>query len=350
MQHAERPLGRRTHPVKVTIVSEAQQTCFVHIGVPKTGTTLLQRFFFENREALLRHGVLYPDVSLRGFGHHDFAFLIAGGYPDWATPQPRTLPELAAQLRNDVVRIDPKTVLLSSEDFYLFPAPGTLLKLLKEVEVASRFRIALIVYLRRQDLAHESWYNQTVKAQGATHRFDQSVRDTYALWDYEANLKLWADVFGTENIMVRPFEQAQFAGGSLIDDFLAVLQLSGVGFKVPPGRINTSLNKDLLEFQRLFNALPMATQDKRRFHRQLMELSMAAQGNGRFNETPFLDYDGRKALLETYEAGNRVVARTYLQRDRLFRDPVEDGPAPVDTHLTPEKLVSIFGALIGSKG
>ena len=340
-----------THPSgKVTPVAEAQKTCFVHIGVPKTGTTLLQRFFFENREALLKHGVLYPDVSLRGFGHHDIAFLIAGGYPDWATPQPRTLSELTTQLCNDVARVDPTTVLLSSEDFYLFPAPGALLKLLETVKVAGRFRIVVIVYVRRQDLAHESWYNQTVKAQGATHRFDRSVLDTHALWDYEANLKRWADVFGTENIVVRPFEQAQFAGGSLIGDLLSVLQLSANSFNPPSGRINTSLNKDLLEFQRLFNALPMAVQDKRRFHRQLMDLSTAAQGNGRFNETPFLDYEGRKALLQTYEASNRAVARTYLQRDHLFLDPVENGPAPVDSHLTPEKLVSIFGALMDSKG
>ena len=68
--------------------------CFLHIGAPKTGTTLLQRVLFENKERLRNYGIDYPDISLRGYGHHDLAFLIAGGYPDWATPQPRTLAEL----------------------------------------------------------------------------------------------------------------------------------------------------------------------------------------------------------------------------------------------------------------
>ena len=99
----------------------SKKTCYLHIGAPKTGSTALQSFLFENRQRLADHGWVYPEVSLRGFGHHDLAFLISGGYPEWAIPQERSLDELT----DDLIRLaaeNPKLV-MSSENFYLFPNP-----------------------------------------------------------------------------------------------------------------------------------------------------------------------------------------------------------------------------------
>ena len=44
--------------------------CILHIGLPKTGTTSLQAALSENRESLLRHGVVYPETGLNGNGKH----------------------------------------------------------------------------------------------------------------------------------------------------------------------------------------------------------------------------------------------------------------------------------------
>ncbi|HVX35469.1 MAG TPA: hypothetical protein VHC71_04540, partial [Hyphomicrobium sp.] len=59
----------------------AESSCYIHIGAPKTGSTFLQRVFYDNRGELRTRGLLYPEANIRGFGHHDIAFLIAGGYP-----------------------------------------------------------------------------------------------------------------------------------------------------------------------------------------------------------------------------------------------------------------------------
>jgi hypothetical protein len=95
--------------------------CYLHIGAPKTGSTALQYFLYENRRKLAEHGWIYPDVSLRGFGHHDIALLLDGGYPEWALPQERSLSELIEELRKSIA--DCSQVILSSENFYLFPHP-----------------------------------------------------------------------------------------------------------------------------------------------------------------------------------------------------------------------------------
>ena len=323
--------------------------CLIHIGAPKTGSTLLQKFIFENRAALAARSILYPDVNLRGFGHHDLAFLLAGGYPDWAIPQPRNLAALAADLAL-AARHD-GTIVLSSEDFYLYPRPAALNAILTEAGILPGHRAVILVYVRRQDAAHLSWYNQTIKAQGATHDFDRCYEQWYGLWDYAAQIDAWAEVFGAENIIVRPFEAAQFRGGGLLEDFLAQAGISRDGLAVPTKPVNTGLNRDLLEFQRILNRLPGPIPKKRRFHRALMALSTGSAGNGRFDETPLLEAHRRAAILDSYAESNRRVARTYLAREDLFLEPIAPVMPPEHPRrgLTLRKLAYILGHLLRHK-
>jgi hypothetical protein len=321
--------------------------CLIHIGAPKTGSTLLERACFDNREALGEHGILYPDVSLRGFGHHDLAFLLSGGYPPWAAPQSRSLEDLAADLRSKLLG-HYGAILFSSEDFYLYPNPRGLMELLKSTGAIKDRQPLIIVYVRRQDDAHESWYNQTVKAQGYTHDVDTSVRDFYDLFDYGKQLSGWAEVFGQGAILVRPFHQSEFYNGELLQDFLSILGVDGGSFATPDERINTSLNRDILEFQRILNALPLSVRVRRRYHRELMELSARAAGSSLFDERPMLDPRKRAEILDAYASSNREVARIYLRRDELFpiMEQREQSLSLVQPGLNVEKLSAILGWLL----
>lgn len=314
----------------------------VHIGAPKTGTTWLQKVLTDNRALLQTRGVLYPDASLRGFGHHDLAFLLGGGYPEWATPQPRNLADIEAELKQTVTA-HRGTVLLSSENFYLYPEPATLRGLLERCWLVEP---AIVVYLRRQDAAHESWFNQTIKAQGYTHTLEECIARFHGLWDFEAQLAKWADAFGRDALVVRVYEEQQFEGGSLLTDFAAAAGIDARGLVLPEAEVNAGLNRDILEFQRVVNGLPLATIEKRRFHKELIALSAGAKGSGLFDESPLLTPARRQDLMAQYAAGNRAVARTYLGRDELFREPLpQDGAAPGEG-LTTEKLARILGWLL----
>ena len=45
---------------------------YLHIGPHKTGSTFIQKVFFENRERVLRLGVTYPNFGFCGqFGQHE---------------------------------------------------------------------------------------------------------------------------------------------------------------------------------------------------------------------------------------------------------------------------------------
>lgn len=46
-----------------------------HIGMPKTGSTAIQRFLYENDNALKQYGWLYPDLRNELFHDPQFRFL-----------------------------------------------------------------------------------------------------------------------------------------------------------------------------------------------------------------------------------------------------------------------------------
>ena len=319
--------------------------CFVHIGAPKTGSSFLQRLLCENRSALAAAGVLYPDVSLRGYGHHDLAFLLGGGYPEWATPQPLPLSELVGQLAT-AVSGHRGAILLSSENFFLFPQPDATRRALQESGALDDRRATIVVYLRAQTDLYESWYNQIVKAQGATQPIETYFAAWDELWDYERQVAKWAATFGDENIVVRPYEVRQFTDGTLAADFLSVIGVSADTIVIPSERVNVSLNRDVLEFARLVNRLPLTFQEKRRFHHELMELCERTAGSGLFDEGPVLTNAQRQAIHGRYHEGNAKVAARYVGSSELFHSGGEPVAESTFDHLTAEKLATIAGWLL----
>lgn len=86
----------------------------LHVGYPKTGTSTLQRAFDGERDHILaRYGLLYPEscVARPEHGHHDLAWEITGNALFDPSRGGR------AELVEEVRRIDPTDVLLSSEAF-----------------------------------------------------------------------------------------------------------------------------------------------------------------------------------------------------------------------------------------
>lgn len=326
-------------------MTRGARTCWLHIGAPKTGSTSLQTFLAANAERLARSHYSYPSAARRAGGHHDLAFLLNGRYPEWAIPQDKALPQLEAELGKEIGH-GPAATILSSENFYLLCEPAKVLDLMSRLGFP-RESIWVVVYLRRQDEAVMSWYNQAVKAQGYQGSLDEHMAATRDLWDYSRQLQAWADTFGGNRLVVRRYSP----DSDVRRDFIGALGLPEGGFDYPAERINTEINPDILEFQRQLNRLPLTTQQKRHFHKQLIALTAASSDLDIFNTAPLLDDERRQSLLETYAIGNRQVAADYFGGGELF-SPVTTGarhscgPAP---GLTPEKLAAVLGWLLLSR-
>lgn len=337
-------------PTQVPDYRSAMETasCVLHIGTPKTGSTAIQCFLGDNRARLTAAGLLYPGSIERGHAHHDLAFLTAEGYPEWATAQPAPLIDLIAAVRAErEAQPAIRQLLLSSENFYWLSSPEAVCDLAAALGYRPE-QVAIVVYIRRQEAAVESWYNQLVKALGYSAGFEQSIADYDALWDYDACLARWAAVFGSGQIVLRPYPDDE-AGFDARRDFIELLGIADADLHYAPSRPNQRLVRDLLEFQRVINRLPLPTVDKRRYHKQLIQLSAEGTGLG-LEDTPLHTRATREAVRERYAAGNRAVAQTYFGRDALFPPPAAgaaEGATPPP--LAADKLAAIFAWLLMSQ-
>ncbi|MEM8699825.1 MAG: hypothetical protein AAGF44_11665, partial [Pseudomonadota bacterium] len=85
----------------------------IHAGLPKTGSSAIQRFLMANRGALRGQGLLVPEagLGLRG-DHHDWMFRLGG--LDWWDRR-----RAVAELVEDLEAAPEEEILISSEFAYL---------------------------------------------------------------------------------------------------------------------------------------------------------------------------------------------------------------------------------------
>jgi hypothetical protein len=121
-------------------------------------------------------------------------------------------------------------------------------------EIAPGYHMQIIVYLRRHDLWFESLFNQAEKT-APLPPWQMDIRD-YVLHvlgtaspecSYLRVIDRWGRACGDENILVRPYETVQFAGGSLVTDFFDALGMELPGNLVITGdKHNKSLPVEAL--------------------------------------------------------------------------------------------------------
>lgn len=314
------------------------KTVFLHIGLPKTGTTALQSFLRANEAALARSGICFPDLGFRYpniLANRNAHFLIASydTAPHTAsfTPQEEyytALDQLAA-LSEEYGKI-----LLSDELIWrICNRHSDFLPTVKQ-DLASRgMELKVIVYLRRQDEFVQSRYRQRIKT-GETFSFyeflDTLRQNKYPL-DFYDSLNKISDAIGRDNLIIRIYEKCQYEGfgHTLCSDFLTIFDLSvSDGFTESERTMNRSLSGTYLEIRRRLNTLPQSIKDTPSLSqsiRETQELNLPSQTSQK--QTLFEPGD-QKAFLAHFAASNSRLASEYLGRSDgiLFYEPLQELP------------------------
>ena len=202
---------------------QSNPTIFLHIGINKTGTTTIQNVLSQQYRQLLKKGILYPKAGRNGVAHYKLSHAL--GFFQGKTKHKscyRQAKEIKKQLLKEINLTQPKAIILSSEMFVL-PKSVKVVK-----DFFSEFEVKIVVYLRRHDDWWESAYNQAVKTvvsppwQQGFANFLRFKRKNPNYGNYRFLLDNWADVFGRENIIVRPFEYQQNKPNIVVDFFKAI--------------------------------------------------------------------------------------------------------------------------------
>ena len=301
----------------------------LHIGMPKTGTSLIQAVLASMRETLGQQGAWVAASSL---GAHRLA---VAATPEDDPIQRRAdfvgikaaipLADALEQLRAAAEKFG--TVVLSSEYFSECNP-----RLLKELLLSSDIHadhVSIVVALRRQDRILVSGFNQDVKALNRIKplAWAPSSIDRH---DWYARLAPWAEEFGKSAIKVQVFDRAVAADQSLTCLMLDACGVSynGAAVRQQEERLsraeNRSLPAELLAFKFFANAVTRQGELD-----WLIDEALAR----RVGSVPYhLDSAIVRRMIEHYRASNRQLAADYLgESGDLFDDRVDENAKSVLT-------------------
>jgi hypothetical protein len=274
----------------------------IHFGIHRTGTTSIHSTMVSNLVALRECGILYPEL---GVDHRHVRVA-------WKLLSKKIGGLELCDLIHAEVSPSTQKVVLSSEDFSLMK-DGFWLKALSE-----KFDISASLYLRRQDLWLESWYNQNIKwpwdrrLSAANSEQFLDKKDEFYWLDYSWLLSSIERYVDSKKIYVQTMESGVVENTTF--DFLKHLGIeSEIEIKNPR---NASLTKCQLDILRKIDLYDVRPNQRMKIIRALRELVIDECSNN----SAIFDRAQRDLVLSSYEASNRDVSNKYFGRDKLFEE------------------------------
>lgn len=306
------------------------EQCVLHIGTEKTGSTSIQDFLFRNQAKLLQQGYLYPRSMMAGRGRPNHVALSAyaqnsdkldGLRLSAGIRSPRDVDKyrvavegaLEKELRSTQ---DVDAILLSNEHC------SSRLTELTEVERLVGFinqyvnRISVIVYLRRQDEMALSVYSTQLKAGKPGGDPFINAQNRIDFYDHNNLLYRWEQIVGRDNITVRAFVRSKMIGEDVIDDFLAMANISDYGLVRGEVQNRSMSAEGMRAMERLNPYFPPRIGRRRNPLRSLLLRLVEARYDG---EGPVMDSVAAERFYGQFHESNDAVRERYFpDRKVLF--------------------------------
>lgn len=277
----------------------------IHFGIHRTGTTSIHSTLVNNLERFKDQGVLYPELDVN-HRHVRTAWQLISKKIDGKV--------LVDKIKEEATP-DTKKIILSSEDFCQLKDPFWLKVL------SSNFELTASVYLRRQDLWLESWYNQHIKwpwdkrFSSSTPEFFLSKKNEFYWLDYQWLLSQIEFFIPREKIYVQVMEKSSVKDTTI--DFCSAAGIDYSNFDIKKPK-NESLSKCQLDVLRLIDLKPLLPRQRSKILKALRSLDII-ECDG--SKTVF-NAQQRKNILEDFARSNYAVAQNYFSRSDLFQEKV----------------------------
>lgn len=292
------------------------KTIYLHIGMPKTATSSLQTFLYQNRHLLNRQGVLYPETGILAEAHHQIRStlgisLVASTGFETDDKSEDAIYNLKNKLLKEIELSAQNKIVISSAGFFYAKTTEQFDRIKNFFD---GFPVKVIVYLRRHDLWYESFYNQHSKILNGnfnSHSIDDYIEATDENYHYFKILSTWANYFGQENIIVKVFEKEQMQEG-IYANFLAILGVAlEKDFVLPKKNINSTLSNDVLSLIKTLKEMKIESTLKEKFYHALLSFPV----NSHYL-LPLLSPDIRLKLIQRNQDDYQKIARIFLNREK----------------------------------
>ena len=312
---------------------------YLHIGMPKTGTSSIQSFMVSNQRALLSQGYVYKrmpwdymDASRKRNAH----FLVKRMYDENGKNDVAAFEER----RNEGWAIIDKwfkegdNIILTDEGIWKMFASRNIIEDTMQRCRERDAQLVVVVYLRSQDDFVESYYAQKIeegwRSQPWGDKYLKKITREHQL-DYRVALEKIEDIVGKENVKPRVFDRGAFVGGSVIQDFLETIGVEYTDeFEELEEEKNITLIPELVEIKRAMNNILGGNYYANKGPEWRMLQLLVNDTHARINQTKpqpkrtLFTAEQRAAFMEQFAESNSWVAQRYLGRDELFPNRTDE--------------------------
>lgn len=330
---------------------------YLHVGTPKTGTSMIQFFMVKNQGLLLRKGYSYPNFgfTFEGIGQNRNAHFLTHEYYDddknRLYDEERKLQEQGfAKLLEELQQN--KNVVLSDEHIWTgYRVMENFWENLFQKITGAGHELKVVVYLRRQDAYIQSYWAQLVKetSKESFSAYIKKKRYEKSKLYYDTELDTIASVIGMDNLIVRVYEKGQYYGGNgnLVEDFLHIIGLELTEeYKGSEKIVNGNISGDCLEVKRILNRMPEFRARKNFLIPVMQKVSVREGKSSDYSRAACFTEGQRIEFLEQFKEGNSIVAKKYLNKDSgiLFEEKAPENETV--KAYTKEELVLACGELL----
>lgn len=295
------------------------RTLFMHVGMPKTGTSAIQEMCYLNRAQLLSHGILYPLRSPSEAPCECIDDVFVSYLPN--VDFDKNLRRLVEQTKNHGHHL-----LLSSESF-IYGNVGrysTLFSLFHKVY--------FIVYIGSIFSRSESSFSQSISTSYTTSNLPQDN----ILFLPETCL-LWMQNIGKYHCIIKNYDKLA-KQGNLQEDFFYTLGITNTDRLLFPDRQNVTLKTCYSFFLRHLANIPLAQEHWFSCVRALKQISLDDKFSSKYAMIPSAVWEANKTQVYEqvcYEAkilqDPAWIEYTYAQQYALPPCPYTQLP-PVEQH------------------
>ncbi|EOH9661722.1 hypothetical protein ACME5G_001695 [Campylobacter coli] len=298
---------------------------YIHIGTPKTGTTVIQKFFKLNRSKILNKYILYPKTV--GDEHHQtlagFAYNISRLtthrkhlklYNNYEYINYRK--KILKKLKEEICGIN--EIVFSSEVFQEQLSKREIYRLKKYLIFLGFTEVKIIVYLRNTPELFKSLCSMFCKnnEKSIINLLPYDNSRIHHICNHKQTLQWWGEIFGKENLIVRLFDNNEFYQGDLLKDFIHSIGLEWDGEFIIPPKQNESLDLLGIELLRRVNSISSRYTGVQPFIKTFCEKHFTSKDS-------HLKFQPPKEIMQSYinyfEESNEWVRQEFFpHKERLF--------------------------------
>lgn len=316
-------------------------TLYLHIGTPKTGTTSIQRFLYENNIFLEKQGYVYPDFGTSYYGvgkarNAHFLVLREKKFDKNYADALKIIEGVGMQYDN---------IIMSDES--LWNNPKNLKHFVEDMKHRN-IKVKIIVYLRRQDLYVQSNWAQSIKDGIIDSKFNEYVKNIKINLNYYKCCCKFRDIVGKDNIIVREFEKQQFIDNNLLADFCYAVGLRYEREVIEKQTIkNQKLCGIYLDIKRRLNnysefitipnfIVPYLNKIEKERGKDACELANTC-----------FTYQEQLEFISKYAEGNKTLAQEFLGREDgiLFREEIIKNDCTIENYKI-ENYIDVLSRII----